>query len=145
MTKKNTVPEERIDAAAGGAAGRSRSRTKRAGLIWPIARAHNALKVYSKRIGGDAPLYVSSGVDVALQNVIMAATAVCRRKGRKRITTVHVLEAMRGRRELNAVFPCVRYHSDVYEKQNEQLLLPAAHRPKRNVSTTTATAPATAS
>jgi histone H2A len=82
------------------------SRSKRAGLIFPVGRAARFLRRgrYATRIGDAAPVYLSAALEYLTAEVLELAGNACRDDKRQRIIPRHIVVAVRRDEELNKLF-----------------------------------------
>jgi len=83
----------------------SRSRSKRAGLHFPVGRIHRLLRKgpYGSRIGSFAPVYLAAVMEYLTAEILELAGILARegKKGRWRILPRHVLLAVKNDTELD--------------------------------------------
>ena len=96
--------------AGKGAAGRGKSkggkavsRSKKAGLQFPVGRVHRYLKVgkYASRIGAGAPVYLAAVLEYLAAEILELAGNAARDNKKSRIIPRHVQLAVRNDEELN--------------------------------------------
>ena len=96
--------------AGKGAAGRGKSkggkavsRSKKAGLQFPVGRVHRYLKLgkYASRIGAGAPVYLAAVLEYLAAEVLELAGNAARDNKKSRIVPRHVQLAVRNDEELN--------------------------------------------
>mmetsp|Transcript_13027 Transcript_13027/g.35065 ORF Transcript_13027/g.35065 Transcript_13027/m.35065 type:complete len:129 (-) Transcript_13027:114-500(-) len=81
----------------------SMSRTKKAGLQFPVGRIHRHLKSggYADRIGAGAPVYLAAVMEYLTAEVLELAGNAARDNKKTRIIPRHVQLAVRNDEELN--------------------------------------------
>lgn len=79
-----------------------KSRSDKAGLVFPVGRVHRALRKgnYASRIGATAPVYLAAVLEYLLTEVLELAGDMVRAKGKTRITPRDVQLAVRSDNEL---------------------------------------------
>jgi len=79
------------------------SRTKKAGLQFPVGRIHRHLKTggYADRIGAGAPVYLAAVMEYLTAEVLELAGNAARDNKKTRIIPRHVQLAVRNDEELN--------------------------------------------
>ena len=84
----------------------SRSRSKRAGLHFPVGRIHRILRKgpYASRIGSFAPVYLAAVLEYLVAEILELAGIVVRDCGRDKILPRHVLLAVKNDSELDRLF-----------------------------------------
>lgn len=83
---------------------KSISKAQRAGLIFPPPRAKKALKKYSERVGGLAPIYCSAVVEYMISEILELAGNLARDTKRVRIKSRHLFLACHMDPELDRFF-----------------------------------------
>ena len=83
--------------------GKSVSRSKKAGLQFPVGRVHRYLKQgkYASRIGAGAPVYLAAVMEYLAAEVLELAGNAARDNKKSRIIPRHVQLAVRNDEELN--------------------------------------------
>jgi histone H2A len=88
-------------------AGKSKSRTRssRAGLQFPVGRIHRFLKEgrYGARIGSGAPVYLAAILEYLAAEILELAGNAARDNKRARINPRHIQLAIRNDEELNVL------------------------------------------
>ena len=81
----------------------SRSRSKRAGLHFPVGRIHRILRKgpYASRIGSFAPVYLAAVMEYLTAEILELAGIMARDYGRNKILPRHVLLAVKNDTELD--------------------------------------------
>jgi len=83
--------------------GKSVSRSKKAGLQFPVGRVHRYLKAgkYASRIGAGAPVYLAAVLEYLAAEILELAGNAARDNKKARIIPRHVQLAVRNDEELN--------------------------------------------
>ncbi|KAE9411755.1 hypothetical protein Angca_010197, partial [Angiostrongylus cantonensis] len=83
--------------------GKSKSRSARAGLQFPVGRLHRMLRKgnYAGRIGGGAPVYLAAVLEYLAAEVLELAGNAARDNKKTRINPRHLQLAVRNDEELN--------------------------------------------
>jgi len=132
-TMKDTVNEaEKILSPKGKAGrggdhkGKGTSRSKRAGLQFPVGRIHRHLREgrYGKRIGAGAPVYLAAVLEYLVAEVLELAGNAARDNKKTRIIPRHVQLAVRNDEELNKLLAEVNIASGGVLPNIHQILLP---------------------
>jgi len=84
---------------------KTRSRSSRAGLQFPVGRMHRLLRKghYAERIGAGASVYLAAVLEYLTAEVLELAGNASRDNKRTRITPRHVLLAVKNDEELNVL------------------------------------------
>ena len=87
----------------GKAKGKSRTRSSRAGLQFPVGRVHRLLRSgnYAERVGAGAPVYLAAVLEYLAAEVLELAGNAARDNKKTRITPRHLQLAVRNDEELN--------------------------------------------
>ena len=87
---------------SGNAKTKAKSRSTRAGLLFPVGRIHRHLKKgnYSKRIGSGAPVYLAAVMEYLTAEVLELAGNFARAEKKARITPRHLMLAVRNDEEV---------------------------------------------
>lgn len=82
---------------------KGRSRSSRAGLLFPIGRIHRLLKrgKFSERVGAHASAYLTAAIEYLAAEILELAGNVAKDCSKIRITPRHLLFAIRNDRDLN--------------------------------------------
>ncbi|XP_009859881.1 histone H2A [Ciona intestinalis] len=95
---------------AGGKSGKpagvkSKSRSMRAGLQFPVGRVHRMLKKghYAERVGAGAPVYLASVLEYLTAEILELAGNAARDNKKARIIPRHMQLAIRNDEELNTL------------------------------------------
>ena len=85
---------------------KSKSRSQRAGVIFPVGRIHRHLKEgrYAERISSDAPVYMAAILQQVVEEVFKEANTRKEKKEQKRLVPNNILTAIRKDKELNEIF-----------------------------------------
>ncbi|KAH9398642.1 PREDICTED: histone H2A-beta, sperm-like [Rhagoletis zephyria] len=82
---------------------KSKTRSSRAGLQFPVGRIHRLLRKgnYSERVGAGAPVYLASVLEYLVAEVLELAGNASRDNKKSRIVPRHIQLAVRNDEELN--------------------------------------------
>ena len=85
---------------------KSKSRSARAGVIFPVGRIHRHLKEgrYAERISSDAPVFMAAVLQQVVEEVFKEAETRKDKASTKRLVPNNILTAIRKDRELNDIF-----------------------------------------
>ena len=85
---------------------KSKSRSQRAGVIFPVGRIHRHMKEgrYAERISSDAPVYMAAVLQQVVEEVFKEANTRKEKKEQKRLVPNNILTAIRKDKELNEIF-----------------------------------------
>ena len=91
---------------AGNAKTKTKSRSTRAGLQFPVGRIHRYLKKgnFSERVGSGAPVYLAAVMEYLTAEILELAGNAARDNKKKRIIPRHLQLAIRNDEELNNLF-----------------------------------------
>lgn len=83
-----------------------RSRSKRAGLLFPVGRIHRLLhrRNYADRVGAGAPVYLAAVLEYLVNEIMYNAGYAAWRNKKVRITPRHLQLAIRRDKELNKLW-----------------------------------------
>ena len=86
--------------------GKSKTRSSRAGLQFPVGRIHRLLRKgnYAKRIGAGGPVYLAAVMEYLAAEILELAGNAARDNKKSRIVPRHLQLAVRNDEELNKVF-----------------------------------------
>ena len=89
-----------------GGAKTQKSRSKRAGLQFPVGRIHRHLRKgnFATRIGSGAPVYLAAVIEYLTAEILELAGNAARDNKKARIIPRHLQLAIRNDEELNQVF-----------------------------------------
>ncbi|XP_002740775.1 histone H2A-like [Saccoglossus kowalevskii] len=89
----------------GKKAGKSQTRSQRAGLQFPVGRLHRFLRKghYAARIGSGAPIYLAAVLEYLTAEILELAGNAARDNKKSRIVPRHVQLAVRNDEELNVL------------------------------------------
>ena len=85
---------------------KSKSRSARAGVIFPVGRIHRHMKEgrFAERISSDAPVFMAAVLQQVVEEIFKEAQTRKENKSAKRLTPNNILTAIRKDRELNEIF-----------------------------------------
>lgn len=85
---------------------KSKSRSARAGVIFPVGRIHRHLKEgrFAERISSDAPVFMAAVLQQVVEEIFKEAQTRKENKSAKRLTPNNILTAIRKDKELNEIF-----------------------------------------
>ncbi len=88
---------------AKAASGKSKSRSSKAGLQFPVGRVHRHLRKgnYAARVGAGAPVYLAAVLEYLAAEILELAGNAARDNKKNRINPRHVQLAVRNDEELN--------------------------------------------
>ena len=91
---------------AGNAKTKTKSRSTRAGLQFPVGRIHRYLKKgnFSERVGSGAPVYLAAVMEYLTAEILELAGNAARDNKKRRIIPRHLQLAIRNDEELNNLF-----------------------------------------
>jgi histone H2A len=106
--------------------GKSVSRSKKAGLQFPVGRVHRYLKKgkYASRIGAGAPVYLGAVLEYLAAEVLELAGNAARDNKKTRIVPRHIQLAVRNDEELNKLLGGVTIASGGVLPNIHSVLLP---------------------
>lgn len=112
-----------------------RSRSERAGIVFPVGRVHKLLKKgkYANRIGENAPVFLAAALNYLVSEVCdLAATAALDNK-KKRISPRHITMAIKKDEELDELLKGVTIaQGGVMPNINPVLLPKLTSKPQKN-------------
>lgn len=103
------------------------SKTKRAGLTFPVARVHKHIRrgQFAKRVGVGAPVYLAAVLEYLTAEILELSGNASRDNNRTRIAPRHIMLAIRNDEELNKLLADVTIsHGGVVPKIHSVLLPP---------------------
>ena len=91
------------DASAAAKGGKSKTRSSRAGLQFPVGRVHRLLRKgnYAARVGAGAPVYLAAVLEYLAAEILELAGNAARDNKKTRINPRHLQLAVRNDEELN--------------------------------------------
>lgn len=103
MSGKGKAAKSGRGKKAAGAGGKSKSRSSRAGLQFPVGRVHRHLRQgrYAPRIGAGAPVYLAAVMEYLAAEILELAGNASRDNKKHRIIPRHIQLAIRNDEELN--------------------------------------------
>ncbi|KAF9262299.1 histone-fold-containing protein [Marasmius fiardii PR-910] len=112
---------------AGGEAGKSQSRSAKAGLQFPVGRVHRLLKKgnYAQRVGAGAPVYLAAVLEYLAAEILELAGNAARDNKKQRIVPRHLQLAIRNDEELNKLMGDVVISQGGVVPHIESSLLPS--------------------
>lgn len=83
------------------------SRSKRAGLMFPVGRISAFLKrgKYAPRVGAGAPVFIAAVLEYLAAEVVDLASSATRAQKKQRITPRHIYLAIKNDLEFSALLP----------------------------------------
>ena len=87
----------------GKAKGKSKTRSSRAGLQFPVGRIHRLLRKgnYAERVGAGAPVYLAAVLEYLAAEVLELAGNAAKDNKKSRVVPRHIQLAIRNDEELN--------------------------------------------
>lgn len=112
------------------------SRTKKAGLQFPVGRIHRHLKSggYADRIGAGAPVYLAAVMEYLTAEVLELAGNAARDNKKTRIIPRHIQLAVRNDEELNKLLAGVTIASGGVLPNIHGVLMPKKSKSKDSMS-----------
>ena len=106
--------------------GKSKSRSQRAGLIFPVGRIDRKLHDgrYGARIGSGAPVFLAAVLEYIVAEVFELAGNACEEDKKLRITPRHIYLAVKTDEELSKLFKNVTIPSTGVQSYIHPALLP---------------------
>lgn len=104
LLRSNLLPVNMSGRGKGGKVkGKSKSRSSRAGLQFPVGRIHRLLRKgnYAERVGAGAPVYLAAVMEYLAAEVLELAGNAARDNKKTRIIPRHLQLAIRNDEELN--------------------------------------------
>nr|CBM82451.1 histone H2A-I protein [Balanoglossus clavigerus] len=111
---------------AGKSKAKSRSRSSRAGLQFPVGRVHRLLRKgnYAQRVGAGAPVYLAAVLEYLSAEVLELAGNAARDNKKSRIIPRHLQLAVRNDEELNRLMSGVTISQGGVLPNIQSVLLP---------------------
>ncbi|RXG54604.1 hypothetical protein Avbf_13217 [Armadillidium vulgare] len=103
---------------------KSKTRSSRAGLQFPIGRIHRLLRKgnYAERVGAGAPVYLAAVMEYSAAEVLELAGNAARDNKKTRIIPRHLQLAIRNDEELNKLLSDLMLV--VFEIRREKIVIP---------------------
>ena len=116
--------------------GKSVSRSKKAGLQFPVGRVHRYLKKgkYASRIGAGAPVYLGAVLEYLAAEVLELAGNAARDNKKTRIVPRHIQLAVRNDEELNKLLGGVTIASGGVLPNIHSVLLPKKSKKEKGAA-----------
>ena len=120
----------------GKAAGKSKTRSARAGLQFPVGRIHRHLRKgnYAPRVGAAAPVYLAAVLEYLAAEILELAGNAARDNKKSRITPRHLQLAVRHDDELNKLLKGVTIAQGGVLPNIMNVLLPPKSKKKASQS-----------
>ena len=117
---------------AGKAKGKSKSRSNRAGLQFPVGRVHRFLRKgnYGQRVGAGAPVYMAAVLEYLTAEILELAGNAARDNKKSRIIPRHLQLAVRNDEELNRLMSGVTIAQGGVLPNIQSVLLPKKSQSK---------------
>lgn len=111
---------------AGKAKGKSKTRSSRAGLQFPVGRVHRFLRKgnYAARVGAGAPVYLAAVLEYLTAEILELAGNAARDNKKSRIIPRHLQLAVRNDEELNKLMSGVTIAQGGVLPNIQSVLLP---------------------
>ena len=121
---------------AAATAHKSKSRSSRAGLQFPVGRVHRHLKKgsYGARVGAGAPVYLAAVLEYLAAEILELAGNAARDNKKSRIIPRHITLAVRNDEELNKFLGGVTIASGGVLPNIHSVLLPKKSKPSKTGS-----------
>ena len=119
---------------AGKAKGKSKTRSNRAGLQFPVGRVHRFLRKgnYGQRVGAGAPVYMAAVLEYLTAEILELAGNAARDNKKSRIIPRHLQLAVRNDEELNRLMSGVTIAQGGVLPNIQSVLLPKKTKSKTN-------------
>ncbi|KAI9021785.1 histone H2A [Hyaloraphidium curvatum] len=119
-----------------GGESKSKSRSSRAGLQFPVGRIHRLLRKgnYAPRIGSGAPVYLAAVLEYLVAEILELAGNAARDNKKSRIIPRHLQLAIRNDEELNKLLGNVTIAQGGVLPNIHSILLPKKSGPKKGAS-----------
>ena len=117
---------------AGKAKGKSKTRSNRAGLQFPVGRVHRFLRKgnYGQRVGAGAPVYMAAVLEYLTAEILELAGNAARDNKKSRIIPRHLQLAVRNDEELNRLMSGVTIAQGGVLPNIQSVLLPKKSQSK---------------
>ena len=117
---------------AGKAKGKSKTRSTRAGLQFPVGRVHRFLRKgnYAQRVGAGAPVYMAAVLEYLTAEILELAGNAARDNKKSRIIPRHLQLAVRNDEELNRLMSGVTISQGGVLPNIQSVLLPKKSQTK---------------
>ena len=131
-TERSMSGDKKGGRTGGKSKGKARSRSKRAGLQFPVGRVHRFLRQgrYAARVGAGAPVYLAAVLEYLAAEILELAGNAARDNKRTRIIPRHIQLAIRNDEELNKLLGGVTIASGGVLPNIHSVLLPAKAKKK---------------
>ncbi|XP_068630531.1 histone H2A-like [Battus philenor] len=105
---------------------KSQSKSKRAGLTFPVGRVHSILRKgnYAKRIGGGCAVYLTAALEFLAAEILELASKAASDNGKNRISPRHILLAIKNDEEIDKMLQGITISQGGVLPCIHQLLLP---------------------
>ena len=105
---------------------KSKSRSSRAGLAFPVGRVHRMLRTgsYAERVGAGAPVYLAAVMEYLTAEILELAGNAARDNKKQRINPRHLQLAIRNDEELNRLLANVTISQGGVLPNIQAVLLP---------------------
>ncbi|CAG5042583.1 unnamed protein product [Parnassius apollo] len=115
---------------------KSKSRSERAGLTFPVGRVHRILRKgnYARRIGCGSSVYLTAALEYLAAEILELAAKAATDNGKNRISPRHILLAVKNDDELNKMLEGVTISQGGVIPRIHQELLPKKTDKKANKS-----------
>lgn len=116
----------------GKSQGKSKTRSSRAGLQFPVGRVHRFLRKgnYAQRVGAGAPVYLSAVLEYLAAEILELAGNAARDNKKSRIIPRHLQLAVRNDEELNKLMSGVTLAQGGVLPNIQSVLLPKKSQAK---------------
>lgn len=116
----------------GKSKGKSKTRSSRAGLQFPVGRVHRFLRKgnYAHRVGAGAPVYLSAVLEYLAAEILELAGNAARDNKKSRIIPRHLQLAVRNDEELNKLMSGVTLAQGGVLPNIQSVLLPKKSQAK---------------
>lgn len=117
---------------AGKAKSKSKTRSTRAGLQFPVGRVHRFLRKgnYAQRVGAGAPVYMAAVLEYLTAEILELAGNAARDNKKSRIIPRHLQLAVRNDEELNRLMSGVTISQGGVLPNIQSVLLPKKSQTK---------------